>query len=94
MGIKEHKFQLCRQMITNRKQMIDHRRHHVIDRGLKLFFDAKTHLFHSDSSEVEPSNVNDFEETSELKTWSKKTILVASDLLFIQMDEILTNFGV
>ena len=36
---------------------------------------------------MEPSNVNDVEERSEVKTWPKKTILVASDSLFNQIDE-------
>ena len=36
---------------------------------------------------MEPSNVNDVEERSEVKTWPKKTTLVASDSLFNQIDE-------
>ena len=85
MYIKEHKFSKSTND-NNRKQMITIEGIMSLTRGLKPIPEAK-HTSHSDSSEVEPSNVNDVEERSEVKTWPRKTILVASDSLFNQIDE-------
>ena len=48
----------------HKKTNDNNRRHNVIDRGLKPIHEAK-HASHSDSSDLEPSNVNDVEERSE-----------------------------